>query len=123
MDLISAPLRLPALRLDGDLMHTPTRPLRLDNVTESLRCPRRGNASAPSSPHRVQPVPVAVGSKIRSRGRLKCRPTLLPQHGPPLPMPRPPLAQAQPLPAAPGPAPRPQAPHGAGGWTGTPTSA
>ncbi|GFH31985.1 hypothetical protein HaLaN_31126, partial [Haematococcus lacustris] len=31
MSLTSAPLRVPALRLDGDLMHIPTRPLRLDN--------------------------------------------------------------------------------------------
>ncbi|GFH08048.1 hypothetical protein HaLaN_02947 [Haematococcus lacustris] len=37
-------------------MHTPTRPLRLDNVAEFLRFSRRGNASAPSPPHRVQPV-------------------------------------------------------------------
>ncbi|KAJ9518729.1 hypothetical protein QJQ45_026008 [Haematococcus lacustris] len=29
-----------------------------------LRFPRKGNASAPSPPHRVQPVPVAVGSKM-----------------------------------------------------------
>ncbi|KAJ9515355.1 hypothetical protein QJQ45_006626 [Haematococcus lacustris] len=44
MDPTSAPLRLPAFRLDGHLMHIPTRPLRLDNVTKSLRCSRRGNA-------------------------------------------------------------------------------
>ncbi|GFH18506.1 hypothetical protein HaLaN_15325 [Haematococcus lacustris] len=56
MDLISAPLRLPALRLDGDLMHPLARPLRFDDVAESLRCRRKGNASAPSPPHRVQPA-------------------------------------------------------------------
>ncbi|GFH06993.1 uncharacterized protein HaLaN_01724 [Haematococcus lacustris] len=57
MDLTSAPLRLPALRLDANLMHTPTQPLRLDNVTKSLRCPRGRNASAPSLPRGVQPTP------------------------------------------------------------------
>ncbi|GFH31196.1 hypothetical protein HaLaN_30184, partial [Haematococcus lacustris] len=57
MNLTSAPLRLPALRLGGDLMHIPTRPLRLDNVTKSLRCPRGGNESAPSPPRGVQPAP------------------------------------------------------------------
>ncbi|GFH15208.1 hypothetical protein HaLaN_11396, partial [Haematococcus lacustris] len=33
MDITSAPLRLPALRLDGDLMHPP---LRYDGVAQSL---------------------------------------------------------------------------------------
>ncbi|GFH33265.1 hypothetical protein HaLaN_32610, partial [Haematococcus lacustris] len=40
----------------------------LDGVAESLRCRRKGIASAPSHPHGVQPVPLAVGSK-RMRGR------------------------------------------------------
>ncbi|KAJ9527654.1 hypothetical protein QJQ45_025921 [Haematococcus lacustris] len=44
---------LKALWLDGDLMHHPARPLRLDNVAEALKC--RGIRSA-SAPHRVQPV-------------------------------------------------------------------
>ncbi|GFH33167.1 hypothetical protein HaLaN_32493 [Haematococcus lacustris] len=56
MDLTSAPLRSPALRLDANLMYTSTRPLRLDNVTKSLRCPRKGTASAPSPPHPPQPA-------------------------------------------------------------------
>ncbi|KAJ9505599.1 hypothetical protein QJQ45_029296 [Haematococcus lacustris] len=55
---------------NANLMYIPTRPFRFDNVTKSLRCPRGGNESAPSPPRRVQPAPVAVGSKIRSRGRL-----------------------------------------------------
>ncbi|GFH10574.1 hypothetical protein HaLaN_05909 [Haematococcus lacustris] len=42
--------------MDGDLMRPPSRPPRLDGVAESLRCRRKGNASAPSPPHRVQPV-------------------------------------------------------------------
>ncbi|GFH07221.1 hypothetical protein HaLaN_01993 [Haematococcus lacustris] len=65
MDLTSAPLRLPALRLDGDLMHIPTRPLRLDNVTNPQICPHRGNASAPSPPHRVQPQDQEHGQAVK----------------------------------------------------------
>ncbi|KAJ9512917.1 hypothetical protein QJQ45_029067 [Haematococcus lacustris] len=42
-----------ALWLDGDLMHHLTRPLRLNNVAEALKCRGIRNASAP---HRVQPV-------------------------------------------------------------------
>ncbi|GFH08311.1 uncharacterized protein HaLaN_03254, partial [Haematococcus lacustris] len=35
MDITSAPLPLPALRLDGDVLHPPAQPLRFDNVAES----------------------------------------------------------------------------------------
>ncbi|GFH28430.1 hypothetical protein HaLaN_26916 [Haematococcus lacustris] len=36
MDITSAPLPLPLLRLDGYLMHPPARPLRFDIVAKSL---------------------------------------------------------------------------------------
>ncbi|GFH27905.1 hypothetical protein HaLaN_26296 [Haematococcus lacustris] len=42
--------------MDGDLMRPPSRPPRLDGVAESQRCRQKGNVSAPSPPHRVQPV-------------------------------------------------------------------
>ncbi|GFH10164.1 hypothetical protein HaLaN_05431, partial [Haematococcus lacustris] len=54
--------------MDRDLMRPQAWPLRLDGVAEPRRSRRKGNASVPSPPHRVQPVPVAVGSK-RMRGR------------------------------------------------------
>ncbi|KAL6758996.1 hypothetical protein V8C86DRAFT_2583105 [Haematococcus lacustris] len=50
-------------------MHPPTRPLRLDNVNKSMRCPRGRNASAPSLPRRVQPT-LAPGQP-RQRRRLE----------------------------------------------------
>ncbi|KAJ9531271.1 hypothetical protein QJQ45_006712 [Haematococcus lacustris] len=37
MDLTSGPLRLPALRLDGVLMHPPARPLRSDGVAQAIK--------------------------------------------------------------------------------------
>ncbi|GFH15575.1 hypothetical protein HaLaN_11823 [Haematococcus lacustris] len=46
MDIISAPLRLPALRLDGDLMHPQARPLRFDAVLSPCDVPEK----APQAP-------------------------------------------------------------------------
>ncbi|GFH22631.1 hypothetical protein HaLaN_20126 [Haematococcus lacustris] len=63
MDITSASFRSPALWLDGDLMQHLARPLRLDNVAESLKCRGIRNASAP---YRVQPPP-APGNTSRAR--------------------------------------------------------
>ncbi|KAJ9510794.1 hypothetical protein QJQ45_027576, partial [Haematococcus lacustris] len=49
---------------DGDLMSLLAR---LDGVAKSLICPRKGNASAPSLPHRVQPVSRKAWRKARCR--------------------------------------------------------
>ncbi|GFH28155.1 hypothetical protein HaLaN_26597 [Haematococcus lacustris] len=71
MDITSASFRLPALWLDGDLMHHPARPLRLENVAESLGCRGIRNASAP---HRVQPWQWAArGSWRAAPGHQGCQ--------------------------------------------------
>ncbi|KAJ9527681.1 hypothetical protein QJQ45_025953 [Haematococcus lacustris] len=77
-NITSASFRVPTRWLDGDLMHHPARPLRLDNVAEALKCRGIRNASAP---HRVQPVSRKAAkldeaplTKRRIAARVLCRP-------------------------------------------------